>query len=327
MTGKRIQQRVSLDERYGRPGRRKPEDVDVNDSKATGHPATTDDATAASGDAEPEPSASAGSRGRASRGDLTRAEIVFWRVLLVVVILGTWEFGSDRLFSSLLASKPSEVGQRFVDWIIDGTLATHFWVTLKATLLGFALGAGSGIFAGYVTGTFKRFGRVVEPAVLAFYTLPRLALAPLFLLWFGFGLQFRVIFAAVIVFFLVYYNTHAGVNEVSRELLLSVRIMGASRWDIAKKVIIPSALVWVAAGFKISVPYALVGVVVAEMIASNQGMGFLLMRSAQTFQARGTFAAVLALLMISLLMDRILSRITGYFLRWRDAEEMPSVGM
>lgn len=114
-------------------------------------------------------------------------------------------------------------------------------------------------------------------------------------------------------------NTYFGVREVSRELISAVRIMGANHFQVAWRVIIPSALVWVAAGLKISVPYSLVGVVVAEMLASDQGMGFLLARGASQFSAAQTFAAISGLLVVALIVDWLITRVTNYALRWKTA--------
>ncbi len=248
-----------------------------------------------------------------------RLENLAWQIGIGVVFLAVWEYASERWISTLLVSSPSRIGQTMWQWSIDGTYALGIWVTLKATLMGFGSGALSGMILGYVTATFRRVGEVLEPFVTAFYTLPRLALAPLFLMWFGLGMEFRVVFAATIVFFLVYYNTYFGVREVSNELLAAVRIMGANRMQLAIRVVIPSALVWVTAGLKISVPYALVGVVVAEMLASDEGLGFLLAKSASQFSTYGTFAAIAGLLVMALVIDWLLTLITRRALRWKTA--------
>jgi NitT/TauT family transport system permease protein len=244
-----------------------------------------------------------------------------WQVSLIVVFLGAWEYAADRWIPSLLVSRPSAVGRNIVEWIVDGTYLKNIGVTIQAVVAGFLLGAGLGTAIGFVTGGWRRLGDILEPFFTAFYTLPRLALAPLFLLWFGLGIEFRIVFAAVVIFFLVYYNTFYGVREVSRELIDAVRIMGASRLQIARRVILPSALVWVAAGLKISVPYALVGVVVAEMLASNEGMGYLLSRSATQFSSSGVFASIAALLVISLIISRLVAVLTSRALRWKTRSE------
>lgn len=241
------------------------------------------------------------------------------QILLLGAFLVLWEYASDRWVPKLMVSKPSEIGATIWKWLLDGTFAKNLWVTIQATAGGFLLGAGAGMALGFATGAWKRLGEVLQPIVTAFYTLPRLALAPLFLLWFGLGMEFRIMFSATIVFFLVYYNTYFGVREVSSELIAAVRIMGANQLQVALRVIIPSALVWVAAGLKISVPYALVGVVVAEMLASDQGMGYLLSRGASQFSASQSFAAIFGLLVVALVVDWIITRITNHALRWKNA--------
>lgn len=250
-----------------------------------------------------------------------RIENLVLQIVLVGSFLLLWEYASDRWVPKLLVSKPSEIGATIVRWLADGTFATNLWVTVKATIAGFALGASMGMACGFVTGAWRRLGEVLQPIVTALYTLPRLALAPLFLLWFGLGVEFRIVFSATIVFFLVYYNTYFGVREVSRELISAVRIMGANHFQVATRVIIPSALVWVAVGLKISVPYALVGVVVAEMLASDEGMGFLLSRGASQFSAAQSFAAIAGLLVVALVVDWLVTVATDRALRWKTAAD------
>lgn len=248
-----------------------------------------------------------------------RLENLVIQIVLIGAFLMLWEYASGRWIPKLMVSRPSEIWATILRWLMDGTFATNLWVTLQATAGGFLLGASAGMALGFLTGAWKRLGEVLQPIVTAFYTLPRLALAPLFLLWFGLGMEFRIMFSATIVFFLVYYNTYFGVREVSSELISAVRIMGANHFEVAWRVIVPSALVWVAAGLKISVPYALVGVVVAEMLASDQGMGYLLSRGASQFSAAQSFAAIFGLLVVALIVDWMITKITDRALRWKSA--------
>ncbi len=239
------------------------------------------------------------------------------QVAVIALFFGFWEIAADRWIPALFVSRPSLIAATMWKWMLDGTYLRATWATLQATLLGFVAGASTGMVAGYATGSWPRLGVVVAPIMTALYTLPRLALAPLFLLWFGLGLEFRVVFAATIVFFLVYYNTYFGVREVSGELVAAVRIMGASRWQLTRRVIIPSALTWVAAGLKISVPYALVGVVVAEMLAGSEGLGYLLAKNAEQFAAHATFAAIAGVLFIALAIDALVTLVTRRALKWK----------
>lgn len=256
-----------------------------------------------------------------SRASILRrkAENLVLQILLLGAFLALWEYASGRWVERIMVSSPSDIWRVIVRWSQDGTFYRNLAVTLEATVGGFALGAILGMAVGFATGLWKRLGEVLQPILMALYTLPRLALAPLFLMWFGLGMEFRVVFAATIVFFLVYYNTFFGVREVSRDLINAVRIMGAGRFQVLIRVVVPSALVWVAAGLKISVPYALVGVVVAEMVAGNSGMGFLLSRAAAQFSAAQSFAAIFGLLVMALILDWLITLLSARALRWKKA--------
>jgi NitT/TauT family transport system permease protein len=161
---------------------------------------------------------------------------------------------------------------------------------------------------------------VVEPFITAVYSMPKLALVPLLIMWFGIGRPLQVSAAALIVFFLMFYNTFFGIRDVSRSLIDAVRIMGGSRWDVALRVRLPSALIWVVAGLKISVPQALVGVVVAEMLAGNRGLGFLVSINAGQFNSAGTFAALFALLAVGFTVDRVVGLATRRALKWKQTD-------
>ena len=146
-----------------------------------------------------------------------------------------------------------------------------------------------------------------------------MALIPLFILWFGISFDTKVYFAATLVFFPVLTNTLAGADDVDRDLLDVVRVIGASRLDSVRKILVPSALVWVFAGLRLSVPYALMGAVVAEMFASNQGIGYLVSRSANQFDTAATMAALFVTTILGLVLTYALSITERVTLRWRYA--------
>src|SRR3546814_7195594 len=119
----------------------------------------------------------------------------------------------------------------------------------------------------------------LDPFIMAFYSLPKGALAPLFILWIGIGMDMKIVLTAAIVFFLVFLNTYTGVRNVSRELIAILNLMGANEPQVLTKVVLPSAVTWVFAGLRISVPYALIGAIVGELMASNRGLGYLLVQA------------------------------------------------
>jgi len=245
-----------------------------------------------------------------------------WKLLLAraavaIGCLAVWQGVSGTLIDKFWLSRPTDIAAKLGEWVASGYLFPHLAITLQETLAGFVLGAGAGIIFGFLMGRLLTMAMVLEPFVLAIYSLPRLALAPLFILWFGIGLQMKVILAAVIVFFMVFWNTYAGVKEVDVDLLDVVRIMGGSGRQMLLKVILPSSLTWIFVGLKVSAPYALIGAVVGEIIASNRGLGYVIQFSAGQFDTAGIFAALSVLMSVSVSLNALLNRGENYFLRWK----------
>jgi len=244
--------------------------------------------------------------------------VMGWRVGIIVVGLSAWQLSSGRLIKPFWISSPSEIWRQLANWISAGELWMHVEVTLTETVLGFVFGAIAGIVVGLALGLNRRLAAVLDPFIVAFYSLPKIALAPLFILWFGVGLTSKVVLAMFVVFFLVFYNTYAGTLAVEQELVDVLRLMGGSRWQIVRKVILPSALIWIFTGMKSSVPYALIGAVVGEMMASNKGLGYLIQAAAGQYDTGGVFAALFVLMIIATSLHELLKQSERLMLRWRE---------
>lgn len=248
----------------------------------------------------------------------TWISVWLWRLLIVVVGLGLWQFASGRLIKPFWVSSPAAIWAQLDDWISTGVLWMHVEVTLTETVLGFVFGAAAGIVVGLALGLNRKLAAVLDPFIVAFYSLPKIALAPLFILWFGVGLSSKIVLAMFVVFFLVFYNTYAGVLSVEQELVDVLRLMGGSRQQIIRKVILPSALIWIFTGMKSSVPYALIGAVVGEMMASNKGLGYLIQAAAGQYDTGGVFAALFVLMIIATGLHELLKQSERLMLRWRE---------
>jgi NitT/TauT family transport system permease protein len=233
-------------------------------------------------------------------------------------VLALWEFASGRLIKPFWISSPSAIYAQLVDWIVTGELWMHVEITLTETLLGFVFGAVSGIAVGLALGLNKRLAAILDPFIIAFNSLPKIALAPLFILWFGVGLLSKVVLSTFVVFFLVFYSTYAGTLAVEQELVDVLRIMGGSRMQIVRKVILPSVLLWIFTGMKISLPYALIGAVVGEMMASNKGLGYLIQAAAGQYDTNGVFAALFVLMIIATGLHAALKLSERLMLRWKE---------
>ncbi|TCP56635.1 NitT/TauT family transport system permease protein [Tamaricihabitans halophyticus] len=238
------------------------------------------------------------------------------RIVLFGLVVGGWEFVSGNLIDPFWISSPSDTAARLGEWMGDGTLWLHSAATLQAMALGFLVGATGGVVLGFTLGRSKFASDVLNPLIIAMNSLPKLALAPLFILWFGVGLESKVGLTAVVVFFLVFHNSYSGARNVDQELLDVVALMGARGRDKLFKVIIPSAATWVFTGLRLAVPYSLIGAVISEITASNEGLGYLLKRSANTFDTAGTFVAIVVLMVVAVVINFAVSRAERYTSRW-----------
>jgi NitT/TauT family transport system permease protein len=247
-----------------------------------------------------------------------RVTIILWRLGIAIAIVAVWQAASGRLIKPFWISSPSAIWDQLVAWAITGELLMHVEITLAETLMGFVFGAVSGIAVGLALGLNRRVAAVLDPFLVAFYSLPKIALAPLFILWFGVGMTSKVVMATFVVFFLVFYNTYAGTLAVEQELVDVLRLMGAKRRQIVTKVILPSVAIWIFTGMKTSVPYALIGAVVGEMMASNKGLGYLIQAAAGQYDTGGVFAALFVLAIIAMLLHTALKHAELWLLRWKE---------
>jgi len=254
--------------------------------------------------------------GRESRH---RKVVLVGRIAVGVGFFGFWQLSSGRLIDPFFVSSPVAVAERLGQWIVDGTLIYHLAFTLYATIFGFLIGASSGFVVGFLLGRSSGASSILEPYISAIYCLPKIALAPLFIMWFGIGMASKVAMSAVIVFFLVFLNTFAGVRDVNPVHIHATRIMGANEWQLLRTVILPSAAAWVFTGLKVSVPYALIGAVVGEFMSSNRGIGFLIAQSSALFDTSSTFAGLMVLAVVGAVINAGLQRLERHVLRWREA--------
>lgn len=243
--------------------------------------------------------------------------------LAVAFVLG-WQIfagtpGDDRfvIIDEYYVSTPLEIVETLSTWISNGELMMNTLVTVRTLALGLVAGISLGMVIGFVFGASKSIATVLLPFVSAAYGIPRLALVPLFLLWFGLGLLSQLMFVITIVFFLVFFNTYSGIKDVDRDVTDTLRVMGATRSQIHRKVTLPSALTWIIAGLRLSAPYALVATVTAEMLSTSSGLGYLLVRSTNQFYTAGAFAALVAMAGLALCVNGAVTVVERRLLRWK----------
>jgi NitT/TauT family transport system permease protein len=241
------------------------------------------------------------------------------QIALVATIFITWELLSAHLKAEFWVSRPTLIAKALSNWWNSGTLLSDLKLTLSAAAGGFLIGSSSGALIGFVLGWVKRLGNLFEPLILSIYTLPKIALAPLFVLWFGIGLLNKVMFAGMLVFFMVFFTTFQGTRQVDRDLVENARVLGANRWHIWTKIAIPYSAVWMFTGIRIGLPYALIGAIVGEFIAAEAGVGFRIKEATSFFDTASVFAGLLVLMLISFTLLSILRLVETYALRWQTA--------
>lgn len=234
-----------------------------------------------------------------------------------VVFLAFWQWASGRLIDPFFVSSPSAVFGKLWTWTINGELYRHLSITLYATAIGFLIGSAIGFGLGLLFGKFAFLAEVLDPYITALYSIPKLALAPLFIIWFGIGIESKIAVSASIVFFVVFLNTFSGVREVNPIYIHATQIMGASQWAVMRTVIIPSATAWVITGLKVSVPYALVGTVIGEFMSANRGIGFIIAQATGLFDTNSVFAGIIILAIVGAIINGLLKVTEARLLRWR----------
>jgi NitT/TauT family transport system permease protein len=260
----------------------------------------------------------------ARNGFIERARRVFTstsgrilaRIGILAALLAAWQYlpGPGMRF---WASDPRSIVMALLGWIIDGTLWHQLFATLTVMSTSYSLGCAIGVGLGLVFGLLPRLDKVMSPFIFAAYSLPKIALAPLLIILFGIGVLSKVVLVTLVVFFLVFSSTIDGVHNIDPDLLRSLRLMGATRAETIRKVLIPAALPWIFTSMRIAVRYAFSNTLLAELIASNSGIGYLIAYHSGIYDAAGTYAAVLILVILSVALTEVLTRVEKGMSRWR----------
>ncbi|MCR8573705.1 ABC transporter permease [Streptomyces sp. Isolate_219] len=247
------------------------------------------------------------------------------RVLLLVGLLGLWEWlARAAVIDPFNFSMPSKIWDQMSQWALHGTpqgsLWEQIWYTLYEALLGWVIGVLGGVVLGIALGRVRFLADVLGPYIKVLNALPRIVLAPIFLIWFGLGPASKVASAVVLVFFPVFFNAFQGAREVDRNLVANSRILGASNRQVTLQVVIPSATSWIFTSLHVSFGFALIGAIVGEYIGATKGLGLLVSASQGTFNAAGVYAAMVILAVVALLAEGLLAFLERRLFRWKPAD-------
>lgn len=242
-----------------------------------------------------------------------------YQIVVAIVALAIWQACATwKLLDPTVISSPGAVfGYLFGDAIRGKELWTNAYYTMVATIISFGIGSLAGIIVGLICVQFPILEEVFDPFVTLMNSFPRIALAPLFVVWFGIGLLSKVVLAVSVIFFILVLTTIAGGRSVDRNLIGLCRSLGAGPWKVFRSITLPTAAPSIFAGLKLGLIYAFLGVIVGEMIASEHGLGQEAMKYSNLFQMDRVLAVLFFLAITTTLLATIMTWIERRVLRWQ----------
>jgi len=247
-----------------------------------------------------------------------RLGVVFTQIGILAAILALWQFAvTDALLPYF--SRPSLIAAKLYELLTHQDIYRHISVTLAEITMGYALGAVIGLSLGFILGRSQFLSAALQPYIIGLYSIPKIALAPVFIVWLGLGIASKVAVVFVASFFLVFFNTYSGLISINEELVRLARLMGASWPQTATRVILPAAAPQIFLGLRTAVPYAVIGAVIGEYIGSSEGLGYFILYASQTYDAAALFAGIIILVAIVFLANFGLNWLEGRVIRWRKA--------
>jgi NitT/TauT family transport system permease protein len=253
------------------------------------------------------------------------------QLAMLVAIFATWQVLSQPgLLPPIIWENPDRAAFFFGEpvkifkviwvWFTEGQIYQHLWVTLQETALAFVIGSVLGLAVGLWLGLSPMASALFDPYITAMNAMPRVVLAPIFMVWFGLGIWSKVALGVTLVFFIVFFNVYQGVKEVSPVVLNNVVMLGANRRQLLRHVYLPSATSWVFSSLHVSVGMAFVGAVVGEYLGSAKGVGYLIQQAEGAFDINTVFAGILVLTAFALVLDFAVARAEKRLLVWRPAQ-------
>ncbi|MEO7744253.1 MAG: ABC transporter permease [Usitatibacter sp.] len=254
-----------------------------------------------------------------------------WQLALLIAIFALWQlFAQPGLLPPIVWDNPDRAAFFFGEpvkifkvvweWFSGGAIYKHLWVTLQETALAFVIGSVLGLAVGLWLGLSPGASALFDPYITALNAMPRVVLAPIFMVWFGLGIWSKVALGVTLVFFIVFFNVYQGVKEVSPVVLNNTVMLGANRRQLLRYVYLPSATSWVFSSLHTAVGMAFVGAVVGEYLGSAKGVGYLIQQAEGAFDINTVFAGILVLTAFALVLDFAVARVERRLLVWRPTQ-------
>jgi NitT/TauT family transport system permease protein len=250
------------------------------------------------------------------RGHL--GQLIWGRIIVFAIVVALWQLAvTFKWLDFYFVSSPAAIALRLWQLVVSGRLFIHLGITFWEVVLGFVVGAVLGVTCGMAMAAGRLVPEILDPYIMALYGLPRAALAPLFVVWFGIGVASKVAVGASIVFFLCLFSTYSGMRLTDTMLLQAVKALGATKRQLLFKVRVPYAMPWIIAGLKSSVGMALIGTIVGEFVAASRGIGWYIAYAGGSYDTTGVMVGLLVLGVMSVVLNALLRRFEARLLNWK----------
>lgn len=241
------------------------------------------------------------------------------RIVLVVGFLVLWEVAARRGWvDTALFGQPTGIWTSLQEYLPSERARESLKATGSAIAISFVIGSVAGTLAGLVLGLSKTLDAIVGPFLAPINSVPRIALAPLFIAWFGLTMTSKVVLAVSIVFFILAENARSAVRSVDADLMVMSKVVGLRRWSLLTKVVLPSAVPTMFAGLRLTFTYSLLGVVASEMIAATSGIGQDIVLFSSSYQINTVFAILLELMVLAVMVNWLFTAVERRLLRWQE---------
>lgn len=240
--------------------------------------------------------------------------------ILLLLLLGVWQFAVTVMgVSEFILPAPADVGLALKELFAEGTVWSDIRITLTEVVVGFVIALVTGVLVGSVLGRVVWLERALQPAMVAFQVIPKVAFIPLFVIWFGFGVTSKIIMATILAFFPIMLNVMLGVRSVDRGHRDVMRGLGASRWATFRSLELPSTLPYVFAGAEVGIVFAVIGAIVGEYLGGSQGLGYLVVTSLNALDSPQLFAVIVLLAVMGSLLFVAVTGLKRFVIPWHDS--------
>ena len=256
--------------------------------------------------------------GRADVGRSTLPLLGLARAGLLLGLLACWELAAHLAWiDPFFYGRPSTIAASLAAQFASGSIWKHLWATVQEALMGLGLGFVAGGIFGWLAAERRVLGQLIEPLMALLNAVPRIVLAPLFILWFGFDTSSRVALAFIMVFVSIFFAVYHGIKEVDPVLVERVRVLGGGRRDVLRLVYIPSVAAWVFSSLRLAVGFAFTGALVAEVMAGNRGLGYLMNLALNSQNADLMMATVILIMAMIMGVFAVVGRIEAWATAWK----------